>query len=65
MLMHSEQNNTKYNVLRKSKSWYNYKWWDEIEISTNKYKYEEREQKTNWSNNRPVLITEEINTLVL
>lgn len=45
MLMHSEQNNTKYNVLRKSKSWYNYKWWDEIEISTNKYKYEEREQK--------------------
>lgn len=45
MSMHSEQNNTKYNVLRKSKSWYNYKWWDEIEISTNKYKYEEREQK--------------------
>ena len=45
MLMHSEQNNKKYNVLRKSKSWYNYKWWDEIEISTNKYKYEEREQK--------------------
>ena len=45
MLLHSEQNNTKYNVLCKSSSWYNYKWWDEIKISTNKCKYKEREQK--------------------